>query len=156
VTDLVVVERRIAARPPTVFSFFTDRDRWLSWQGAEAEIDPRPGGLFRVNVRGDGWASGRFVTVDPHTTIAFTWGWEADGSPVPPGSSTVRITLAPAGPDGTLLRLVHSGLPLPMVDLHRLGWEHYLARLVVRAGGGDPGVDPQAVGGGPSAPAAGA
>ena len=62
--DIVTVRRSIKARPATVFSFFTDRDRWLSWQGVTAEIDARPGGVFRMNVRGDGWASGRFTVVD--------------------------------------------------------------------------------------------
>jgi uncharacterized protein YndB with AHSA1/START domain len=140
--DIVIVERRIKASPAIVFSFFTDRDRWLAWQGVEAEIDARPGGVFRMNVRGDGWAAGRFTAVDPYHRIVFTWGWEGDGSPVPPGSSTVEVTLEPDGEDGTLLRLVHSGLPLPAVDLHRDGWDHYLDRLAMRAAGGDPGPDP--------------
>ena len=139
--DTTIVERRIKARPATVFSFFTDRDRWLSWQGVEAEIDARPGGTFRMNVRGDGWAAGRFITVEPDRRIAFTWGWEGEGSPVPPGSSTVEITFEPDGADGTLLRLVHSGLPLPAVDAHRDGWNHYLDRLSISAAGGDPGPD---------------
>ena len=139
--DIVVVERRIKASPHTVFSFFTDRDRWLSWQGVTAEIDPRPGGVFRMNVRGDGWVAGTFVTLDPPHRLVFTWGWEGDGSPVPPGSSTVEITLTADGPDGTLLRLVHHGLPLPAVDMHRDGWEHYLDRLAIRAAGGDPDPD---------------
>jgi uncharacterized protein YndB with AHSA1/START domain len=142
--DLIVVERRIAARPQTVFSFFTDRDRWLSWQGVEAQIDPRPGGIFRMNVRGDGWASGQFVDVDPYDRVVFTWGWEGDDSPVPPGSSTVEVVIYPDGMDGTLLRLTHSGLPLPAIDPHREGWNHYLDRLVVRAAGDDPGPDPGA------------
>ena len=94
-----------------------------------------------MNVRGDGWAAGRFLTVDPPHRIAFTWGWESDGSPVPPGSSVVEVTLQPDGEDGTLLRLVHTGLPLPTVGLHRDGWDHYLERLRVRAAGGDPGPD---------------
>jgi uncharacterized protein YndB with AHSA1/START domain len=136
--DSVVVERRIKARPETVFSFFTDRDRWLSWQGTEAEIDPRPGGVFRVRVRGD-WAAGRFTVLAPYHTIAFTWGWEGADSPVPPGTSTVEVTLRPDAEDGTLLRLVHTGLPLVAVDAHRDGWTHYLDRLAVRAPGGDPG-----------------
>lgn len=143
--DVVTVERLINARPQTVFSFFTDRDRWLSWQGVEAQIDPRPGGIFRMNVRGDGWASGRFVVVVPYEKIVFTWGWEGDGMPVPPGSSTVEITLEPRGAGGTLLRLVHSGLPLPAVEVHSQGWNHYLDRLVIHAGGGDPGPDGNAV-----------
>ena len=56
-----VVERHIQAAPETVFGFFADPRRWLQWQGLEAELDPRPGGVFRMNVRGDGWASGRFL-----------------------------------------------------------------------------------------------
>jgi uncharacterized protein YndB with AHSA1/START domain len=41
---IVTVERWIDASPETVFSFFSDPGRWLSWQGVTAEIDPRPGG----------------------------------------------------------------------------------------------------------------
>jgi uncharacterized protein YndB with AHSA1/START domain len=93
-----------------------------------------------MNVRGDGWAAGRFIAVDPHYRVAFTWGWEGEASPVPPGSSTVEITLVPDG-DGTLLRLVHTGLPFPALDPHRDGWTHFLDRLTVRAAGGDPGPD---------------
>jgi len=144
--DVVTIHRHIRAQPATVFSFFTDRDRWLSWQGVTAEIDARPGGVFRMNVRGDGWASGRFVAVEPPRRIVFTWGWEGDASPVPPGSSTVEITLEPDGDGGTRLTLVHHGLPLPALDLHRDGWDHYLDRLATRAGGGDPGPDPSVVG----------
>jgi uncharacterized protein YndB with AHSA1/START domain len=142
--DIVTVRRSIKARPATVFSFFTDRDRWLSWQGVTAEIDARPGGVFRMNVRGDGWASGRFTLVEPPHRIVFTWGWEGAGSPVPPGSSVVEITLEADGDGGTRLTLVHRGLPLPALDMHREGWEHYLERLGVRAAGGDPGPDPTA------------
>jgi uncharacterized protein YndB with AHSA1/START domain len=70
----LVVERHIAASPATVFSFFADPGRWLRWQGVEAVIEPRPGGAFRMNVRGDGFASGRFVEVVPGRRIVFTWG----------------------------------------------------------------------------------
>jgi uncharacterized protein YndB with AHSA1/START domain len=139
--QIVTVERFIKAAPQTVFSFFTDRDRWLAWQGVSAQIDARPGGVLRMDVRGDGIASGRFVAVEPHRRISFTWGWESPGSPVPPGSSFVEITLEPED-GGTLLRLRHTGLPPGALDLHRRGWDHYLDRLVVRAEGGDPGPDP--------------
>jgi uncharacterized protein YndB with AHSA1/START domain len=40
----LVVERRVAASPATIFSFFADRDQWLRWQGVEADIDPDPAG----------------------------------------------------------------------------------------------------------------
>jgi uncharacterized protein YndB with AHSA1/START domain len=142
--DVVTVHRIIRARPSTVFSFFTDPNRWLSWQGMTAEIDARPGGIFRMNVRGDGWASGEFVTVAPYERIVFTWGWEGDDSPVPPGSSTVEVTLRPLGAEHTELTLTHHGLPPPALDVHREGWNHYLDRLTIRAAGGDPGPDPSA------------
>jgi uncharacterized protein YndB with AHSA1/START domain len=138
----VTVQRTIKADPETVFSYFTQPDLWLSWQGVTAEIDPRPGGVFRMNVRGDGWASGKFVAVEPYERIVFTWGWEGNESSVPAGSSTVEITLTPVAEDSTLLTLVHRGLPLPMLDAHRDGWTHYLDRLTVRASGGEPGPDP--------------
>ena len=107
----LVVERRIQASPETVFGFFADPRRWLQWQGLEAELDPRPGGVFRMNVRGDGWAVGRFLQVDPPRRIVFTWGWEIERSPLPPGSSVVEVELIPQG-DGTLVRLTHPGPPL--------------------------------------------
>ena len=79
----------------------------------------------------------------PHTRIVFTFGWEGDHN-VPPGSSTVEVTLTPDG-DGTLLRLVHRGLlTAAMREQHRDGWQLYLARLSVAAGGGKPGPDPNA------------
>jgi len=141
----VVVERRIKAAPATVFAFFTDPARWLEWQGVDATIEPRPGGQFRMNVRGDGYASGAFTEIDPPRRIVFTWGWELPGNPVPPGSSTIEVELVPEG-EVTLVRLTHRDLPPEACDVHRQGWEHYLDRLTVRAAGGDPGPDPARVG----------
>jgi uncharacterized protein YndB with AHSA1/START domain len=144
VSEEVVVERRIAASPATVFSFFSDVTRWLRWQGVEAEIELEPGGAFRMNVRGDGFASGRFLEIVPDRRLVFTWGWERDDLGVPPGSTIVEIELEPER-DGTLLRLTHRGLPVGAIEVHRDGWLHYTARLVVAAEGGDPGPDPAVV-----------
>ncbi|MBI4172805.1 MAG: SRPBCC domain-containing protein [Actinobacteria bacterium] len=137
----VVVTRLIAASPATVFSFFTDAERWTSWQGVDGEVDARPGGVFRIRMPGAQVASGRFVEVVPEQRLVFTWGWEGEAPPVPPGSTTVVIELEP-DEAGTLLRLTHSALaPPPVAELHRQGWERYLERLRVRAEGGDPGPD---------------
>ena len=90
---------------------------------------------------------GEFVELDPPRRLVFTFGWEpepgAEGpNPVPPGSSTVEIELAPDG-DGTRLRFTHRDLPnAEAVESHGHGWDHYLQRLAVAAGGGDPGSDP--------------
>lgn len=94
-----------------------------------------------ARVTGEHVAEGRFVEIDPPRRIVFTWGWVEDEMPVPPGSSTVEITLEPV-PDGTLLRLVHRDLPSPEAcAAHEEGWKHCTDRLAVVAAGGDPGPD---------------
>jgi len=139
----VLVERLIKARPEIVYAFFTDPAKWLAWQGVDATIEPVAGGVFRMNVRGDGYASGRFVELLPPRRVVFTWGWEVTELGVPPGSSTVAVDLIADDAAGTtLVRLRHYSLPADAVDIHRQGWEHYVGRLQVVAEGGDPGPDP--------------
>ena len=139
--DAVVREVRIAARPETIFPFFTDQAKMVRWKGTMSTLDPRPGGVYRVDVTGRDVARGEYVEVVPNTRVVFTWGWEAEGSPVPPGSSTVEISLIPDG-DGTIVRLRHLGLPTDQRDPHAEGWDHYLPRLTIAATGQDPGADP--------------
>jgi uncharacterized protein YndB with AHSA1/START domain len=137
----VIVTRRINASPATVFSFFTNLERWTSWQGVDGEIDAQPGGILRLRMPGGQIASGRFIEVITNRKLVFSWGWEGDAPPVPPGSTTVVIELEPDG-TSTLLRLTHSNLaPPPIAEHHRQGWERYLDRLRTRAEGRDPGPD---------------
>ena len=137
----VVVTRWIAASPLTVFAFFTNIERWTEWQGVGGKVDARPGGALRVIMPDAAAASGHFIEVVPPRRIVFTWGWEGNSIPIPPGSSIVTIELEPAD-SGTMVRLTHSGLqPAEMRELHRSGWERYLCRLARRAIGEDPGPD---------------
>lgn len=140
VTDRVTVEVMVEASPETIFEFFTDPEKMVRWQGTRAELDPVPGGIFSVDVTDRALARGEFVEIEPPDRVVFTWGWDG-GDSVPPGSSTVEITLERQG-GSTLVRLVHSDLPEDERDLHREGWEHFIARLVIVAAGGDPGPDP--------------
>jgi uncharacterized protein YndB with AHSA1/START domain len=139
VADDLVVERRVSVPPERVFSFFADAGKWTAWQGTEAEIELVEGGLWRVNVTGDGFASGRVVEVVENVRVVFTWGWEK-GPPVPPGSTTVAIELLPDG-EGTLIRLTHSALPPDEIEIHRYGWEHYVPRLAAVSEGRHPGTN---------------
>jgi uncharacterized protein YndB with AHSA1/START domain len=129
----VEVEQRIAASATTVFSFLTDPAKFVRWMGIEARLDPRPGGTFRLDVDGEHIATGQYEVVDPPHRVVLSWGWE--GSPeVPPGSTTVEITLTPDG-EGTLLRLRHIGLPSEEQRAsHRDGWKGYLAQLAAASG----------------------
>jgi uncharacterized protein YndB with AHSA1/START domain len=139
VTDALRHEVRIDARPETVFPYFTDPGRIVRWKGREAELEPQPGGIYRVVIRDGQVARGEYVEVTPYTRVVFTWGWE-DGA-FAPGTSTVEIDLVPDG-EGTIVRLTHTDLPAEERDLHDRGWSHYLSRLAVAAAGGDPGPDP--------------
>ena len=65
-------------------------------------------------------AAGSFVEVLPFERVVFAFGWDEPGAYVPPGSSTVEITLTPADED-TLVKLVHSGLGKATLDDHRRG-----------------------------------
>jgi uncharacterized protein YndB with AHSA1/START domain len=139
--EIVQREVRIDAPPSAVFDFLTDPAKMVRWMGIDATLDPRPGGPYRVNLNGHDWVSGRVVEIVPDRLLVFTWGWEDGTFPVPPGASTVEITLLPDD-NGTLLRLTHRDLPQDMRAFHRLGWEYALPRLAVVAAGRDPGPDP--------------
>ena len=129
-------------RPPRCFAFLTDPDKILRWMGTEAQVEPRSGGIYLVNVTGARFARGSFREVVPVHRLAYSFGW--DGSEVvPPGSSLVEIDLLDEQPEGTLLRLTHSGLPnTEQCAGHADGWAHYLDRLVEVAAGRHPGPDP--------------
>jgi uncharacterized protein YndB with AHSA1/START domain len=137
--DVYETEVRIEARPETVFAFFTDPARMLQWKGVDAALDPRPGGLYRVNVTGRETAIGEYLEVKPYERIVITWGW--DSGPIPPGSTRVEIDFIPDG-EATILRLRHLGLDAEGLASHKQGWEHYLERLVSAAAGRNPGPDP--------------
>ena len=139
---VVQLEVRIDARPDLVFRYLTEAERYARWQGVRAELDPRPGGIYRVNVTGRDIARGEYVEINPYSKVVFTWGWEGDNHPIPPGSSTVEVTFQPDG-DGTLVRLRHYNLPTDEDrGRHAEGWDHYLPRLQAAATGTGAGPDP--------------
>jgi uncharacterized protein YndB with AHSA1/START domain len=170
-TSVVEHEVRVAASPETVFAYFTDPARLVRWMGAEATLDPRPGGICRIafqpdrptlrplaaelfengpahdlmDTTGPNVMTGEFVEVDPYRRIVLTWGWELEVLAVPPQSTLVEVSFTPDGAD-TIVRLTHRRLPESSADFHRIGWEHYLARLAIAGAGGDPGHDPWQVG----------
>jgi uncharacterized protein YndB with AHSA1/START domain len=141
----VIREITIAASPETVWTYLVDEGKAALWTGESAELDARPGGIYRVRVLPGHTARGRFVELDPPRRLVYTWGWEPEGdapSAVPPGSTTIEIELEPAG-DSTLVRFTHRDLPsAEAARSHSDGWNHYLPRLITAAEGTDPGPDP--------------
>lgn len=142
-TRVVRHEVRIEARPDTVFAFFTDPSKMVLWIGTEATLDPRPGGVCRIDMSGEDGAAaicGEFVEVVPHDRVVLTWGWEDNLFRVPPASTRLEFSLLADG-DATIVGLVHRRVPHVAADLHLAGWMYYCARLACAAAGGSPGAD---------------
>lgn len=141
---IVELEHAIAAAPDVVFSYFTDGARHLAWQGGTAEIDARPGGIYRVPAGPGMTMVGEYVEVDPPNRIVLRWGWEdttghlpPDIACVTPGSTTVEIDFV-AHDDGTIVRLRHTGFPeAAALPPHHAGWRIYLEGLATHLAGGD-------------------
>jgi uncharacterized protein (TIGR03086 family) len=121
------------------FVLITEPDRLRRWQAITARVDLRAGGEYRWTIIPGHAARGRFTEVEPGRRVVFTWGWEG-AADLPPGASTVTITLEPAT-GGTLVRLVHEGLTDEQAASHADGWSHYLGRLVEAGTKGDAGAD---------------
>jgi len=121
------------------FALITQPDRLRRWQVITARVDLRAGGEYRWTVTPGNSAAGTFTEVEPGRRVVFTWGWEGSAE-LPPGASTVIITLEPAA-GGTMVHLTHEGLSGEQEASHAEGWTHYLGRLVAAATAGDAGPD---------------
>jgi uncharacterized protein YndB with AHSA1/START domain len=137
---VVTAEVRIGAPPEAVFPFFTDPDKMIRWLGDKALMEVDPAGAYRIEAADAYAISGSILEVDSPYRVTFTWGFPGEGSPLPPGSSTVEVVLTADGPE-TIVRVTHRDLPEALQSLHRIGWGHYLPRLATIFAGDDPGED---------------
>lgn len=122
------LEIAIDAPIETVFDFLVVPEKLFSWMGAGGEIDPSPGGIFRVEYTTGDVAVGEFVDVSAPERVEVTWGWEGSDE-LPPGSSTVVFDLS-SNDDRTVVRVTHTGLPtVELGDRHVEGWSWFLPQL---------------------------
>jgi uncharacterized protein YndB with AHSA1/START domain len=133
-SDVLEHDILIQARRNIVFAYFTDADKLIRWKGVAATLDARPGGIYRVEIDTNNIVRGTYLEVTPFERIVFSWGWEGENSPLPPGASIVEVTFSEDG-GGTRVRLRHKGLPPPLRAVHADGWEHFLPRLAAEAEG---------------------
>ncbi len=128
----------IDAPPATVFDYLITEDGMTAWMGQHADLDPHPGGVFAVDIAGYP-IRGEYLHVDPHTRVVVSWGIVGSVE-LPAGASIVEFRLT-AIERGTRVDLTHSELPETELAGHADGWEHFLARLIIAAPGGDAGAD---------------
>ncbi|MGO3325262.1 SRPBCC family protein [Gordonia sp. (in: high G+C Gram-positive bacteria)] len=128
----------IAAAPETVFEYLTTEEGMTAWMGQCADLDPRPGGRFAVDITGHP-VRGEFLHVESPTRVVVSWGL-AGNEDLPAGASTVEFRLTRIA-DGTRVDLRHSDLPDLDVPGHADGWANFLPRLAIAGAGGDAGQD---------------
>jgi uncharacterized protein YndB with AHSA1/START domain len=94
---------------------------------AEAQVDARVGGAFRIVMFGQGQAiqhTGTYLEFDPPRRLVFTWASPHTG----PEPSLVSISFRPIGAE-TEMTLVHDRLPADQVESHAGGWGQILDHL---------------------------
>ena len=113
-----------------VWAYFTDAEKMIEWQGVEARLDPKPGGVWWVRHENGAVLAGEFLAVDPPHALAFTWGFEspdaAGSGATPAGGSRVDVRLAEEGAR-TRIELRHSRYADGDPVAH--GWGFFLAEL---------------------------
>lgn len=138
-TSLTLV-RRLKAPPARVWQAWTDPVLMLRWFGPHhtealhAEVDLRPGGAFRVELREDTGerheATGRYAEITPPERLVFSWNWVS----LPERVSRVTVLLRPV-PEGTELTLTHDRFPDPATATrHTRGWTESMERLLALMG----------------------
>src|SRR6185436_19944931 len=60
---VVELSLHLRAAPERVFPYLTEPERYARWQGVRAELDPRPGGIYRVWMATGTVAVGEYVEV---------------------------------------------------------------------------------------------
>ncbi|MGX1591608.1 TIGR03086 family metal-binding protein [Glutamicibacter sp. NPDC055491] len=123
----------------TAFALVTNPERLRRWQTVANRLDLQTGGSYRFTMGPGHQASGTFTEIEPGRRLVFTMGWEGSDA-VPPGDSTVFITLEPLD-QGTALTLRHEGLDAEQSSGHAEGWNHFLDRLKEFAETGEAAID---------------
>ena len=119
------------------FALVTQPDRLRRWLAVSARVDLRAGGEFRWTLTPMAVAAGTVLEVDPGRRVVLGFAFEA---PAEARTDTLTITIEPA-PGGTLVRLVHEGLPEDQTGDVLEGWTHFFERLERAAVTGDAGPD---------------
>ncbi|KAA1426523.1 TIGR03086 family metal-binding protein [Nocardioides antri] len=128
--------------PDEAFALITEPERLRRWMTVSAYVDLRAGGDYRWTVTPGHHVAGTVRELEPGRRVVLGWGWDGDDG-LPVDASTVTITVEPAD-GGSLVTLVHEGLPADQVAGHDEGWTHFLERLEKVATTGDAGQDPWA------------
>jgi uncharacterized protein YndB with AHSA1/START domain len=88
------------------------------------DIDPIPGGIYQLTMRGGSAMSGRFLQFEPNKQLRYSWQWTGDEE-----ITTVTVRFS-AQKGGTRIVLRHEGfLTADSMRNHSEGWDAYVDNL---------------------------
>ncbi len=124
----------IAAETEQVWRALTEPQHLQRWCSPEADIRARPGGLFRASVDRIVEMEAHIDVYDPGRRMRLIY-LPTPGLP-PADSAVVDDFILEPAPEGTIVRLLSSGVPCTEVwdapyRRLRLGWSQAMARLKV-------------------------
>jgi uncharacterized protein YndB with AHSA1/START domain len=127
-TEQLDIDRVFAAPVDQVWRALTvpsSLSQWFWPFAMNARVDPRPGGVYRLDAPAMGMAMDGTVTdAQAPRALGLSWRWEGE-----PEQTHVHISLAPDG-DGTQMHVTHDGFALATTrDDHIKGWNDCLDRL---------------------------
>jgi uncharacterized protein YndB with AHSA1/START domain len=148
----LVFQRRVPLAPETLFRAWTQPawlTRWFTpapWRTLEAQVDLRPGGIFRTVMRGPEGEThdnaGCWLEVVPHHRLVWTDAFLPGWQPAPQPFVTAILTFE-AGEGGTLYTAIARHKDAEDQARHeamgfQTGWGAALDQLVALAKAGGP------------------
>lgn len=130
-TNVITFTRRLPAPPDRVWTALTTTDGITSWLAPSATIDARSGGTISLTFDEENHVEGTITEFEPPSRLRHSWVINGEAE------SVVTYDLEPDG-GGTLLTLVHTGLPDEMCGGYTPGWHAYLDRLEAVTDGATP------------------
>ena len=118
-----VLHKEIWIKAPVekVFACFTEEEAMLSWHGKEVEVEPVPGGIYKVVFENGTTILGEYREVVPNEKVVYTASYEGV-------SSVVTIHFSPQD-GGTLVRLQQEFAEGQDTSSFDHGWDYFLDLL---------------------------
>ena len=132
--DRLVVRRVIRASRDVVFAAWTDAESMRHWMcpasivEAQAQLDPRPGGSYRIVMKGpdgDYEHTGEYLAVEPPSKLVFTWISNSTGNQ----PTLVTVELFDRGGNCELVLTHERFASAAAMRHHRGGWGQIADRL---------------------------
>jgi activator of HSP90 ATPase len=105
--------------PEQLYKAWLDGELHTAFTGSPAEVDPKVGGRYSA---WEGYITGTNLELEPFHRIVQSWRTTEFTGQDP--DSRLEVLLE-ASQGGTVLRLVHTGLPEGESDGYRRGWQDY-------------------------------